>query len=491
MSVNSAIGPNTRDATQLPVVLAPDTIASPGIEFLRMQQKWELHSDLWNGTERMRQRSVRWLPQEEGESDKAYKARLKRTFLFNGYKSTIQRLAGQVFFRPVNVENVPSELQYLENDFDSEGRSLTEVAHDLLIKMLRYGKAHGIVDYPSGTSNLTLAEERELKVRPYFTEIDPRDLIAWRSRRVGGADILEQIRIQEYVVEPFDEHQEIETYRIRAFYPDEIRVYSLRQNENAEAYTLEDEMTNTLGKIPLVTAYGAKTGFLTAEPPLDDLAWLNLRHWQSTSDQNTILHVTRVPIFFAKGFEDGELENTTIGPYRGISTSSENADIDYIEHSGEAIGAGRQDLRDLEEQMHEIGADLLVSRSVDRQTASARSIDRAESLSMLQTMVMSLERLIKDAYVMAGEWIGVDASDVRVSISEEFRIPVEANPTEDLVNLYEKGIVSYDRFVSELQRRGTLSESKNGLTEPEEINANEPSPWTNEQENEVEETDPE
>lgn len=491
MAVNSAIGVNNRDTTQLPVVLAPDTIASPGIEYLRMSQKYELHSDLWGGTERMRYRKTRWLPQEEGESDKAYKARLNRTFLYNGYKSTIQRLAGQVFFRPVNVENVPSELEYLEHDFDSEGRSLTEVAHDLLVKMLRYGKAHGIVDYPSGTSDLTLAEERELKVRPYFTEIDPRDLIAWRSRRVGGADILEQIRIQEYVIEPFDENQEIETYRIRVFFPDEIRVYSLRMNDNAEAYTLEHEMTNTLGKIPLVTAYGAKTGFLTAEPPLDDLAWLNLRHWQSTSDQNTILHVTRVPIFFAAGFEEGEINNTTVGPYRGISTTNESATISYIEHEGSAIGAGRQDLKDLEDQMHEIGADLLVSRSVDRQTASARSIDRAESLSMLQTMVMSLERLIKDAYVLAGEWLNVDASDVRVSISEEFRVPVEANPTEDLINMYDKGLLDYERFVAELQRRGTLSESKNGLSEPKEQVENDSQPPSGTYEEEEEETEQE
>lgn len=455
----------SRDTSELPVILAPESIASPSIEFVRMAQQWHLHTDLWNGTERMREKSTTWLPQEEGESNKAYQARLNRTFLFNGYKSTIQRLAGQVFFKPVTVENVPPELEYFENDFDSEGRSITEVAHDLLVKMLRFGKAHGVVDYPSGTSDLTLAEERALKVRPYFTEIDPRDLIAWKSERVGGADILRQIRIQEYIVEPYDEYQEIETYRVRVFYPDRIEVYALRQNKDSEAYTLEHEMTNTLGEIPLLTAYGAKTGFLKSEPPLDDLAWLNLRHWQSTSDQNTILHVTRVPIFFAKGFEEGELSNTTLGPYRGISTTSETAEISYIEHSGEAIGAGRQDLKDLEDQMHEIGADLLVSRSVDRQTASARATDRAESLSMLQTMVMSLERALENAYQIAGKWIGVDASDVKVRISEEFNLPADAaNPVDDLLKMG----LSEEDLISELKRRGIVSESVTSLNTQQE-----------------------
>jgi hypothetical protein len=30
--------------------------------------------------------------------------------------------------------------------------------------------------------------------------------------------------------------------------------------------------------------------------PLRDLAYLNVKHWQSQSDQDTILHVARVPI---------------------------------------------------------------------------------------------------------------------------------------------------------------------------------------------------
>src|SRR3546814_6971269 len=45
------------------------------------------------------------------------------------------------------------------------------------------------------------------------------------------------------------------------------------------------------GTLPLVTVYAERTGYLTARPPLLDLAWLNLAHWQSSSDQRHILHV--------------------------------------------------------------------------------------------------------------------------------------------------------------------------------------------------------
>ena len=456
MSVNTP----RRDVTQQPTILQPESVSSPSLEYMKMQEDWLLGIDLWGGTKAMRKRSTRWLPQEEGESDKAYNARLNKTFLYNGYKSTIQRLAGQVFYQPVQVENVPPELEYLEHDFDSEGHSITEVAHQLLEKMLRFGKTHGIMDYPSGTSDLSHWEEKELKIRPYFTEVDPRDLIAWRHKTIGGFQQLEQIRVQEFSIEPYNEFQEIETYRVRVFYPDRVDVHVLRVNDGEESYELEDSIPFTLGEIPLTTAYAAKTGFLVAEPPLNDLAWLNLRHWQSTSDQNTILHVARVPIFFAKGFREGELQATTLGAYKGISTTNQDASLEYIEHTGRAIGAGENDLEKLKKEMHEIGADLLVSRSVDRQTASARSIDRAESLSMLQTMVLSLTRMLENCYELAGKWIGVDASGVSVTIGSEFSVPVSANPVDDLKAL---GLSDED-MLKEAKRRGILDQSVENIS---------------------------
>ena len=424
--------------------------AVPSIEYVKMQEDWHLLIALWGGTKSMRKAGETYLPREAGESREAYEARKGRTFLYPAFKNTIQRLAGSAFLKNVVVENVPAELEYLEHFFDSEGRSITEVAYDLMVDQLRFGKAHGLMDYPESTHNLTLADERALKIRPYFTRIDPRDLIGWRSRRVGGADILDQIRIQEIIVEPYDDFGEIEVFRVRVFYPDRVDMY---RTSNEDGVVFDYSIPFTLGHIPLVTAYGEKTGFLTAKSPLEDLGWLNLRHWQSTSDQNNVLHVSRVPIFFAKGFAEGELNAVTFGAHRGISTSSENADISYVEHTGAAIGAGEDDLSRLEEQMYRAGADLMVSKSVARQTASARQTDRTESMSVVQTIIDSLERCLENAYELAGQWIGVDASDVKVRIGEEFALN-DPNPTDSLLKLN----LSDEDLRRELVRRGIITD---------------------------------
>lgn len=447
------------ETTRKPVNTAPTSAMSPGIDYLKMQPDWKLPTYLWNGTEAMREAGETYLPANEGETDKAYKARLNRTFLYPVFKSTIQTLVGQAFLQDVVVEDCPPELQYLEKYFDSEGRSITEVAYECLKDQFLYGKAHGIIDYPDATNVETLADEREMRVRPYFTRVDPRDLIGWKYDRVGGENVLNQSRVQEVVVEPLvksdgtvDQFAEIEVYQVRVFYPDGVEVY--RATPNSDEPELVEFKDFTLGKVPLVTAYGEKTGFLMGRSPLLDLAWLNLQHWQSSSDQNNILHIARVPIFFAKGFNEGDLNNTVIGANRGIITSSVDAELRFVEHGGAAIDSGQESLDHLERQMYKTTANVLETSSVARQTASARQTDRVESMSIMQTMIDSLETMLEDSYRMAGEWIGVDASNVKVKIADEFSLRNDdPNPMDALQRLNLKP----EQLLAEVKRRGMVS----------------------------------
>src|SRR6185295_4553940 len=99
----------------------------------------------------------------------------------------------------------------------------------------------------------------------------------------------------------------------------------------------------------LAPVYLNRTGFMTGEPPLEELADLNVAHWQSSSDQRNILTVARVPILFGTGIEGNE--KLEIGASSMIRTSDPNAKLTYVEHTGAAIGAGERDLERLEFQM--------------------------------------------------------------------------------------------------------------------------------------------
>ena len=150
---------------------------------------------------------------------------------------------------------------------------------------------------------------------------------------------------------------------------------------------------------------------MTAHPPLMDLAWLNLAHWQSASDQRHILHVARVPILFGRNLtlpEDG----LALGPNRIVTGEGESADLRFVEHSGAAIAAGRQDLIDLEDRMAVMGLDLMTRRGgTGSTTATARAIDAAENSTSLLGLIHAVEEGLTTAFGYMADWLGVPRDD--------------------------------------------------------------------------------
>ncbi|MCV4274467.1 DUF4055 domain-containing protein [Pseudomonas capsici] len=78
--------------------------------------------------------------------------------------------------------------------------------------------------------------------------------------------------------------------------------------------------------------------------------------YQESSDQWNILRIARVPVLFASGVAEDAL--IAIGSEYAIKGES-GADLKYVEHSGAAIGAGRDSLKDLEAKMQSYGSDML------------------------------------------------------------------------------------------------------------------------------------
>ena len=159
---------------------------------------------------------------------------------------------------------------------------------------------------------------------------------------------------------------------------------------------------NTLGKITLSTLYTNQIGFMMGVPWLEDIAQLNVAHWQSDSDQRNLLHIARVPILFAKGFgdEDTQLE-LSIGSNSFLKGPS-SADLKYVEHSGKGIEAGRNDLKDIEERIQFLGLEAMMKRPGGGDiTATQSAIDSSESNSSLGMISQELENTLERMVVLA------------------------------------------------------------------------------------------
>ena len=451
-----------------------DAVDAPTDAYVAMMMKWELINDLLGGTLAMRSAGKRWLPPEPREQPRAYESRLQRSYLYGALSDTVQKLSAKPFSKPVALTGeLPESLQMLVTNSDAKGADLTQFARSLFMDGLKWGVTHVLVDYPSTGGGLNYSEERANNIRPYFSHISPLDLFAWQTATgLDGGDVLTQIRFKERRVKYDDVG-----YGERMC--DFIRVIGLdywelwEREDDEKHYRKVDDGLHTVGHIPLVSFSTTPTGFMTANPPLEDLAWMNLAHWQSFSDQRNILRFARVGILFASGLSEEEVEGGfSIGPSNMISSTNPDAKLNYVEHSGAAIGAGEKDLRSLEERMEVLGLQPLM-QSTGNVTATARAMDEARQHSNIQAWIRGLENTIENAFAHAGQWIGAELSeDFAVDVFNDFGVTLSASEdVKSLTEMVRSGLISHATYLQEVKRRGIIADELDVQNEIEEVEA--------------------
>lgn len=449
--------------------MAKDT---PNKQYLEMLAKWELPLALVGGTPKMREGKKRWLPQEPRESDEAYDVRLQRTFLFNFYHRAIRSLVGSAFASNITVTGLPDKLKYLEWNVNGEGQSITELAAKMFEDALIYGKAHTYTDFPDVEEGVSYAEYKERGYRPYIARVSPLSVIGWKHEFQNGFEKLKYVRIKEKrLEEDEDTFEQNEVTVVRYISDSEVVVWKEEavvtptgsvyggDQEVPENFIIENQHENTLGEVPLVCAYANKRSPFVTDPTLEDLAWINLCHYQSSSDQRNILHIARVPFLLGTGFDEAEVDNVEIAANRMVLSSNDKANIKYVEHTGQAIAAGDRDLRALEEQASKAGAEILFSQSVARQTATGRKIDQAEALNITQLILRSIEQALEQSIIYAAKWLDIDTEgfEPSVSIGVDLDLPTDPNPVQSLIDLQQFINLKDERLLEELKRRKLIA----------------------------------
>jgi len=454
-------------------------VNTPCGAYSAMAWKWSLIDDLLAGSESMRANSATYLPQFDKEEAKHYAARVNNSTLFSAYGDTAKNIVGKPFSKPVTIQGeLPPPLDEIVDDVDGQGKTLGDLAREVFTQFVNRGVAHILVDYPLTLSEEggppNLQQERERGYRPRFIAVTPDQLIGWRTEEdQTGKPILTRIRIAETRTEPSGQWGDVQVNYIRVIEPTIWSLY--RKQPGDDEYLFLQDGVNSLGKVPLVTGYAQQTGYLTADPPLKELAETNLAHYRSDSDQRNILHMARTVTLFTKGFTQEESNTIALGPNQLISTTNPDADVKFVEHSGNAIEAGRQDIEKLEERMVMLGLQPFLRR-VGNQTATGQGIDESRANCDIQAWVMALEGLLYRAYVVAAEWINVPLpEDFKVDVFNDFAIWIRAaQDIEHLLKMRQAGELSRRTFLREVKRRALLSQTLDVDQETEDIEAEGP-----------------
>jgi hypothetical protein len=458
--------------------LDPSTVSAA---YAASEAYWAQVSTILDGTEAMRTAGERYLPQHTNEKEQRYLERLESAVLYNATELTLESWVGRPFSDPINVgEDVPDEVQAYLEDVDLQGNAAGVFARNWFREGLAKGLAHVLVDFPAmedeEVSVRSRADDLRENRRPYWCFVQPENLIFASAVVENGREVLTHVRIKETEVSRVGFCEEIE-HRIRIWdrilpgeMPDRpelaglepgvyVSLWALRRagkSRRAEWELVENPRLVGIPEIPLVTFYAHREELMKGRSPLEGLVDLNIRHWQSLSDQINILTAGRFPLLALSGGSE-EDSIITIGPWKVLFTPDPKGKFYYVEHSGAAIGAGRDDLQDLEEKMAAYGADFL-RKKPGSLTATARALDSAEATSPLQDAVIIFNDALSRVMEYMAMWEGRDELGT-ISVSSDFGPEEFVRGDVDAIKEARKlRDLSRRRFLEELKRRGALAD---------------------------------
>ena len=429
---------------------------------LEQMKAWEIMKAVSQGTEYLRENSEAFLPLEPREDYTAYLSRVNRA-VFSPYTQRLIRAAtGLILRKPISLIGDPYWTDVFAKDVDGCGSDLDEYARRSLICALTYGHSHTLVDFPAPTGAKSLAEERSLNRRPYWIEVDPTNIYGWRLDREVNYGSLIQVRIGEKAVVPDGEFGESVYNQIRVIEPGRYRVYRQTEKQKTlepysqggftgdfngppqqQEYELIESGDYSLDEIPLVTVYTGKTDTMTSKPPLLDIAYLNLAHFQRQADLIHSLHVASQPMLVLEGWDD-QTKDMAISVNYAMATQPGNK-VYYVEPASSAFDAQSAEIQELEKQMASLGISTLSQQKFVAESADARRLDRVDTNSMLSMVSLDLEQKMQKAFNLSAKYLQLDPPEIKISRDFDIERLIGQDITA-LTSLFDQKVIDKEEF---------------------------------------------
>jgi len=419
------------------------TVDAPNNSWVRMEPGWLLIEQLLKGTRGIRAGHRKFLPQFPREADDSYDVRLSKAVLSPFYKRLELLLAGMLTRKPVRLTDVSDQVTEQLFDVDLEGNDLQTWLFATARVALRYGHVGVLVDAPRAGEN----------GRPYWVTISPRELLGWRTEVIDGKQRLTMLRIAETVTVPDGKYGEKNVERVRVLTPG---AYEIHEKDEKGDYTVVEEGATSLSEIPFAVAYANRTGVMESMPPLDDIAELNLQHYQVSSDLSNILSVSAIPLLAIYGFPQSA-EEISAGASEALALP-ESARSEYIEPSGNSFDAQFKQLEQIENKINGLGLAAVLGAKLVGESAEAKRIDRSQGDSTMMVIAQQMQDLIDNCLRFHAQYLQEPVAGSSQVNRDFMGQRLEPQEIQALLQLYTAGTITQDTLLNELANGDVLSE---------------------------------
>ena len=429
----------------------------PSPSYWAMWQRWQPVAAVLSGTTGLNLRSTTYLPQLPSEPPDAYSRRCGRGVLSPYFARIVRAAVGLILRKPIELQGGdPEWWGAWRKDVNRHGSGLEEFCSKVLFDAIAYGHCGWLVDHQLDPSIVSLADQLANPTRPYFVRYETGNVIGWREAAGGAGGHLAQVRLREVVSEAWGAFGEAQYRQVRVLEPGRWATYrvdlSQKDRSGPERWLLHQDGETGLTEVPYTVVYAQREGLLRSEPPLLEIANLNLQHYALQAQLLHCLHVAAQPMMVVKGWDQAS-NQLNVGVNNALSLPVEG-DAFYVEPASGAFQSLQDELASLETQMASLGVAILAKQKNVAESGLSKQLDRADNNSMLSVISQDLEASLQQAVEWVAAYAGVEPPVV--VLDRDYNAdPIDAQTIDALGRLFQTDVID-QRTLLEALRRGEV-----------------------------------
>ena len=451
-------------------------------DYVAANPKWRLVSDVCTGEDAVKARGEEYLPKPNPHDSspanaQRYAQYKKRTVFYNATGRTKQGLVGAVFSK-WPVLNIPAALSYAEDDIDGTGVSIYQQSQKALSEVLKKGRHAVYVDYPAVDAPASKAQQEAGLIRASVISLSAESIINWRTQKVGASHLLSLVVIKESIQQTTEDGfglENIDQYRVLRLLDGFYRVEVWQKNADGE-WSIASTYQPLNGKgqpwrfIPF-TFIGAENNDTSIDqPPIIDLARLNLAHYRNSADYEDSTFFVGQAQPWANAVTDQDLKHMQEqGMYVGskvLLAFSGQSNFGFAQVQPNTMVKEAMDQK--ERQMVALGARLLDKGSAVKTATEAQAENEAEH-SVLSLAASN----VSEAYTLALSWMAefMNApADVEYTLNQEFtRSELTPQMLTALIQAWQSGQLPSSDLWAQLKKYGVIDPEKDDESIKEEL----------------------
>ncbi len=419
--------------------------------------KWVKVRDCIEGEDKIHEKGEVYLPKlSKSQKQESYEAFKGRARFWNAVKRTLAGWRGAVNRRPPTA-TVPESMQPLLLDINLQATPFNDFAGQTLDEVLGPGRAGILVDHQESAAG-----------RAYMLLFKTEEITNWATMVVDGvrklalvilAYCVNEMSPDGYTTEEVSEYRELRIEN--GVYIQ--RVWREQGEKDKKTWTLIREVIpkvrgKALDTIPFVFIGPESLSPDIQQSPLYEIVNLNLHHYRRSADLSHGLHFAALPTPYSINEQVTEnQEPLELGAGVFQQFQGENVQVAFLEHEGKGIGAVRQDMMDMKDEIAQLGAAAITPPLRMAESAQALENKQNEQSAPLVKTVDVVSQGLTEALAWLVYWEGGDEAAAQVMLNKAFaNTRLSAQDIQSLSAALQDGSITAEHFAYLLEQAESL-----------------------------------